>query len=126
MKHEFSSQFPTQAAALQLLTSELPEEERRPFQDRIVEIISEGAGDQKPGWVEEYQRTRSAAFHFEMFDSTNRSRGRQHSREERIRELEAELDQPILPPSDWKARATEQLERARRILRESPMGRGTL
>lgn len=126
MSHEFSSQFPTQAAALQTITCELPEAERRPIQDRIVEIISEGAGDQKPAWVEEYQRTDSASSHSKMSDTSDRSTGRPLRREELIRELEAELDKPILPPSDWKERATEQLERARRILRESPMGRGRL
>lgn len=41
-------------------------------------------------------------------------------------ELEAELTKPILPPSDWKKRALATLERARRILAESPMGRGRL
>lgn len=45
---------------------------------------------------------------------------------EEIREIEAELDKPILPPSDWKERALSELERARKILRESPMGRGRI
>lgn len=48
------------------------------------------------------------------------------TREEAIRELEKELEKPILPPSDWKQRALSKIERARKILRESPMGRGSL
>lgn len=48
------------------------------------------------------------------------------SREELIRELERELEKPILPPSDWKERALGKLEYARKVLRESPMGRGSL
>lgn len=126
MSPEFSSQFPTEAAALQLITFELPEAERRPFQDRIVEIISEGAGDQKPAWVEEYQSTDSAASHSKMSDTSDQSTGRPLSREELIRELEAELNTPILPPSDWKARVTRKLELSRKLLRESPMGRGRI
>lgn len=45
---------------------------------------------------------------------------------EEIREIEAELDKPLLPASDWKERALEKLEYARKVLRESPMGRGSL
>lgn len=80
-----------------MLTPELPEEERRPFQDRLVEIISEGAGDQKPAWVEEYKRTDSAASDFKMSESRGQSTGRPLSRAEFIRELEAELDKQ--PPA---------------------------
>lgn len=45
---------------------------------------------------------------------------------EEICEIEAELDKPILPPSDWKDRVHAKLEYARKVLRESPMGRGRI
>jgi hypothetical protein len=48
------------------------------------------------------------------------------TRAEAIRDLERELSRPLLPPSDWKERVVEKLERSRRIMRESPMGRGRL
>lgn len=45
---------------------------------------------------------------------------------ELIREVEESLARPLLAPSDWKERALEKMEEARRILRESPMGRGRI
>lgn len=48
------------------------------------------------------------------------------TRAELIREVEESLARPLLPPSDWKERALENMEKARRILRESPMGRGRI
>jgi hypothetical protein len=59
-----------------------------------------------------------------MSDTNNAPFERPLSREE-IREIEAELEKPILPPSDWKEKAFERLEYARKVLRESPMGRGS-
>lgn len=46
------------------------------------------------------------------------------TREEMLRELERELAKPLLPPSDWKQRALANLERARRILRETRWDEG--
>lgn len=78
---------------------------------------------------------RSCSFHIPQFcaieaaltDMASDSRSFQNlSDDELLRLLEEEAAKPILPPSDWKARAKAHLRRAEQILRESPMGRGTL
>lgn len=61
-----------------------------------------------------------------LLDSQGERSAESMTQAELIREVEESLARPLLPPSDWKERALEKMEEARRILRESPMGRGRI